>query len=782
MEFLQQAQNAFIRRIPFCCFLGLFFFFNPAFAYQLQKNSKSSMAEKNSWQSRGDLTQKSSSLSFTNRIDWDADIVENKARLVNLRYDKTSRSIRLDDTKLIEDDAPATGLPEGYVSYTTTSGPVAWVEDLKEGIVIKKILNIDNPSAVSGRVVFKGIEVQDNLDTLYLSLNGKEFLRAPSQLAFPKARQYIDLEWDRWFYVDLPVESLRKGKNELLMWTESDSTSWRILVAHAKEFKRGSLTRREHPNRSMKSSDGGISWSDSKLGALDSIDGEYSVRLSLDQYRSSGGYVSPLIDPIDGDNVIKKLIDDVKVSIWPELEKPEHTDIHTFVRFGRAPDLGETWSAWMPLEVGKEYSLGDKRYMQWKAQLITSDPLSTPRISGIRIVATGKDISPNKKKGLAVKVVNNGEILRISYPFSYENLNHPGLKKYRERHRLDDVVAGAESEFEVMMRLLNWAYRVPLTHEAYSWNWNDVTVQTASEPEKPTPTTMEPGDKSIYMPRMNGPFFKGRRMVGMCLYPNQALIGALLSMGYQARHININSEAMSGHEVAEVWSNEFNKWIYLDATRDYYYFDVETGTPLNLLEIHNLLVEQMPRVENWKHPFVPDIGKEVVSHIDVGMRQGNNPFSIEEGGGRYLLETMGHFRIIPRNDFLSNPLPVPVHTGNTSWGWDGFLNWYDDTFPKRDEYQRYTNRAMDFYQPLNQAEVFLMETEESGVLQVNVKNFTPGGFKTYLVRTDGDKWISKKKSIWNWELHSGKNELAIRVENVKGVLGPISYFLVNFNP
>ena len=155
---------------------------------------------------------------------------------------------------------------------------------------------------------------------------------------------------------------------------------------------------------------------------------------------------------------------------------------------------------------------------------------------------------------------------------------------------------------------------------------------------------------------------------------------------------------------------QFNKWIYLDPTIDTYYFDTRTGVPLNLLEIHNLLVKQMPHTETWERPFSPDIGKEVVSRIKVGMRQGNNPYSIvySEGdnGGSWALETMGHFRIIPRNDFLSNPLPVPVHTGETAWGWNGFLNWYDDTFPKRDEFQTYTNRAIDFYQPRTRQRFF----------------------------------------------------------------------------
>jgi len=769
----------------FTIFHLVFMFITSMSAYGYQKVKRNDLSLEN----RAELPVQSAQQAIQNNgiqgnyMDFNAHHIENNAKLINLRFDASRDLIRLDDTKLIEDDAPATGLPEGYESYTSTSGPVAWVEDLKKGVIIKKILQVENPSAVSARVVFKGIEVKDNMEPLHLSLNGKEFLRPASRVAYPEARQYMDLEWDRWFYVELPVEELRKGGNELLMWTESDSTSWRILVAHADEFKRGSLTRTTHPNRSMKSNDGGKTWSDSELGAMNSIDGEYSIRLSLDQYLSSGEYTSHLIDVVDGDDPLKRFVLDLKVSLWPEVESPEKTNVHTLVRFGPTPYINNSWTDWMFIKEGKEYSLDDKRYLQWRAKLTTDDPLITPRIKGIRISAAWEDHSPNEKKGLNVDVINNGNIVFSSYPFTYEDLDHPGLKRYREIHKLDKIVEGASSEFEIMMRLLNWAYRVPITHEAYSWNWNNVTVQTSTEDEKSPQTSVEPESiKQMEMPWLNGPFFEGRRMVGMCLYPNQVLIGAFLSMGYQARHVNLHSEGMSGHEAMEVWSNEFNKWIYLDATRDYYYFNPASGVPLNLLEIHRLLVKEMPRVESWKHPFVPDIGEKVVSRIDVGMRQGNNPFSIEEGGGNYILKTMGHFRIIPRNDFLSNPLPVPVHTGNTSWGWSGFLNWYDETFPKRDEYQRYTNRESDFYQPLNQAMVFLNETDEPGILKVDLNNFTPGGFLTYLVRVNDGKWIVQKKSSWNWELQSGRNQIEVRVKNLKGVLGPVSNLQVTYNP
>lgn len=275
-------------------------------------------------------------------------------------------------------------------------------------------------------------------------------------------------------------------------------------------------------------------------------------------------------------------------------------------------------------------------------------------------------------------------------------------------------------------------------------------------------------------------------MGAMCLFPTQALVGAFLSMGYQARHININSEGMSGHEVTEVWSNELNKWVYMDPTIDTYYFNKEDGTPYNLLEIHKLLAAQMPRADTWQHPLIPEMGKEMVSRIKIGMRQGNNPFSITESpgenGGYWSLETMGHFRIIPRNDFLTNPLPVPVGQGNTMWGWDGYLSWYDAKFPKRDEYQRFTNRESDFYQPLNQAKVYLMETDKQGVLKVVVDTFTPGGFDTLLLALDDGTWVPQNQPNWNWDLQSGLNTIRVRTKNSRGILGPVSNMQVTYNP
>lgn len=699
---------------------------------------------------------------LTSETVLDALGMEKDARLVNLRCDRTNNVIALDDSRLYEDDAPATGVPEGY-DYRGKE----WKEDLVKGVVVRKLLIVDDPRAFGARLLFKGIEEKGNTEPLHISINGVGVIRPATIYAAPHAKQYAIAGLDRWFVIDIPTGALKEGANEILMWSESEKPSWRILIALEEEFKRGSLTRPHHPNRSMKSSDGGRTWSDTRLGAADSVDGEYSIRLSLDQHVPEGVFESPVFDIIDNSSVLKKKVDIGAIDFSFDIDAPEGTTAMVSVRFGNSP-LGSdpSWTAWQTVGGGQRGTVnGDYRYMQWKAELSTSTPLETPSLRQFAVKADYETASPNDNLGLTVKVEKNGRVVRSSYPFGYEDLTHPELKKYRETFKLDKIIEGANTEFDVMMRLLHWAYRIPLTSDEYSWNWNDIPLLIADENGMPK-LQME---------------YKGRRRDAMCLYSNQALVGALLSYGFQARHINIHSEAVSGHEVTEVWSNEFNKWIYMDATRDYYYFDPDTGVPLNELEIHNLLKEQVPRVETWQRPFMAELADSLGRRIRVGLREGNNPVSIVEHG-THIMEIMGHFRIIPRNNFLSEPLPVPVHTGATMWGWDGFLNWYDEKFPKRWEYQLQTDRPIDFYEPLNQSEVSLSETDRRGVLNVEVNTFTPGGFDTFLVRIDNGGWFEMKNPSWEWPITGGIHTLEVRIRNVRGVTGPISRLAVTYNP
>ena len=162
------------------------------------------------------------------------------------------------------------------------------------------------------------------------------------------------------------------------------------------------------------------------------------------------------------------------------------------------------------------------------------------------------------------------------------------------------------------------------------------------------------------------------------------------------------------------------------------------------------------------------------------MRPGYNPYDIENDGYEKI-ETMGYFRILLRNDFYSHPYPIPLAQGHTMWGWDGYLNHYDEKFPKRTEFQRQSNRFVDFYEPLNQSELFLSETEQQGVLKVEVNTHTPG-LGSLLVKTDDGEWVERNNLTWNWKLKAGMNKIEVRTKTLEDVLGPVSCMKVTFNP
>ena len=236
---------------------------------------------------------------------------------------------------------------------------------MRKGIVIKKILVIDDPRAWSGRLVFKAIEVKDNAAPLHISVNGVKFLRPASRNAAPLAVQF-SRDWDRWYYVDMPVGALKKGQNEILMWAESDSTSWRILIALGDEFARGSIDRPHHPNRSMKSSDGGSTWSDTKLGAADSVDGEYSIRISLDHHVRTGEYISPVIDIIENSCPLKRKVIINRIEYLADLDVPGETSAEVMIRFGTSPrDDISSWSDWEVVSAGNIHTVTkNNRYIQ----------------------------------------------------------------------------------------------------------------------------------------------------------------------------------------------------------------------------------------------------------------------------------------------------------------------------------------------------------------------------------------------------------------------------------
>ena len=100
-----------------------------------------------------------------------------------------------------------------------------------------------------------------------------------------------------------------------------------------------------------------------------------------------------------------------------------------------------------------------------------------------------------------------------------------------------------------------------------------------------------------------------------------------MAYGWQARLVNI-----VGHEVCEVWNDEFAKWIYIDASYvNHYAYDPVTAEPLSMLELHNLYTDYYfpDRPIDWMNdftgtqPFEEDIIPPSVSygHAQTGNLQ-----------------------------------------------------------------------------------------------------------------------------------------------------------------
>ncbi|SVD83655.1 uncharacterized protein METZ01_LOCUS436509, partial [marine metagenome] len=111
---------------------------------------------------------------------------------------------------------------------------------------------------------------------LQITVNGES---VPFELA--AQRDYWEDAWQR---IEVPARLLRQGENEVVFRAVGDS-QWSLLIEESR-----------HPDRSEISDDGGITWRSEELGGSDRADGEYVVRLWLDQYANWGEIIS---DPVD---------------------------------------------------------------------------------------------------------------------------------------------------------------------------------------------------------------------------------------------------------------------------------------------------------------------------------------------------------------------------------------------------------------------------------------------------------------------------------------------------
>ena len=307
-----------------------------------------------------------------------------------------------------------------------------------------------------------------------------------------------------------------------------------------------------------------------------------------------------------------------------------------------------TWSEWTPLDSGNRLRTLRGRFLQVRLTLATSDPTETPRLQEVAL-ETVPALAVDWTKTVKVVDAHNEEIIRTSIPFKYEPYNEPRLKQLRAQYHLDDVVRGANTEFEMITRLALWA--------AKQWKYGDWHL----DEYYPEWNALEILKKDA----------KGKTIGGFCEQFDLVFLQACESFGLPGRGISISHGSLplpkvGGHEPTEIWSNQFKKWVYVDGTSAWYAVDTATGVPLSLWEVRRRQIRTFR-----DEPVEPTRIIEIEKGVQMWTWR-----SLREDLG------FGELRLIPRSNFLEQKAPLPLNQGfHRAWFWDGHYVWNDTDAP-----------------------------------------------------------------------------------------------------
>ncbi len=328
------------------------------------------------------------------------------------------------------------------------------------------------------------------------------------------------------------------------------------------------------------------------------------------------------------------------------------------------------------------------------------------------------------KEGYGISIVEN-KLLPTGgsrFRFRYMKSTSPLMQALRRREGLDTVVSGVESEFDRFRALLVW-------------------VRATAPAGVPNPYPRFNALEILDMTR------KGETKA-FCGQYAQVLVQSLISLGYQARYVGLES-----HEVLEVWSNDYVKWVVLDPFNGCYYR--RDGAPLNALELHNLVCEsRLDEIETVR--LDPEVQRDP-------------------------REQLGQYTTF--NVSMVNDHPEQGRSGieDVHSMWRRRVYWVDQytrKLPVADGKLRLmTSFESDIYFNINTVNA-RFRAVAPGVVLVSLESFTPE--LDHLERAGDDGSWQRVADHFEWRLAEGANVLRLRAVNVQGVVGPVSEITVRF--
>lgn len=342
--------------------------------------------------------------------------------------------------------------------------------------------------------------------------------------------------------------------------------------------------------------------------------------------------------------------------------------------------------------------------------------------------------------------INNKKNRYSSFRFAYQPYNDIRLEKLAKEYKLNDIVANSSDEFEKLVRLRTWC------RSQFSRNDFQPIMENFNALHVLKRNLRNNGFQKVplgyYSPCNFFPLFYSQ---------------VLLSMGYTARICTISSNKnYRGHGLVEVWSNQWDKWIAMDADLNLHYIN-RKGVPQNILNLHNQRYLNEVEIEIvYGKKYSGDSGKMQVSP-QLNKR---NISDMINYSSYFLIDDM-------RNDWLTNHYSKghPVKSSE--------LFWIDKKLPAGFILRDKTSLFDDFYWTLNRTTIKSKPLNNKFLSKLDLffDTYTPN-FDYFIVEVDKKEKKIINTPYYKWPIHSGANQISVVSVNKFGVIGVPSHITI----
>jgi len=330
--------------------------------------------------------------------------------------------------------------------------------------------------------------------------------------------------------------------------------------------------------------------------------------------------------------------------------------------------------------------------------------------------------------------------------FYHESSRHQRIQALLDEFDFDDCALRGVSEFDQMLLLKDWVYRrIP-----YDLNYKDAELLDAGQ---------------ILRRAQKGESF-------ICTSMAVVFVECAVSLGWTARLVFLRKKSGQEHAAADIWSNQYRKWIYIDPTWNIHL--ERHGVPLSVLEAR----------KEW----LARKGKQITYVFGAGdhrerYRAAQLPVSRGDSAiWRYLpldstwLEYTFQIGVVGRNDLISCAV-----SGRPLWERVYIIR---DRFNRRDRSWFLAESGIpvaprDLFHELNRVDIAIegrAPDRPRPVLvrfRINRNNTFAPNFMEYLVKVDDGEWEVAEEE-YRWKIKRGRNVLAARIMNRFGMVGPIT--------